>query len=342
MLYLGIPLPIEIDGEFTVLYPADPYYEDGEQRAIIEQEQADAVRHLARRWSTLNPLEVAKTLMSFVKEAGYQRRMWPDHSEWVCSLIADLVDAPRPWLEALIAEDAGGLHILPFLRRITNQKLRDWLNYVVECLNSEPYSGAAVVVLLELPDQAEPLETDLFVKLKDWPKLVSRALMDGSASIARIKRLLRTDDIELKSQTVEGLWNKSKEAGIPIEILDLWRDAVIHGHIPDYYLSQILAADSQLAYDWLLNRSTRDISHFRDEKHAIQPAVSVLSPIQKRSILEQASDEIFRSQRIVAAIIGDDVELYRWFLGTSDHRRLRLAPLSRKPNQNWAEMAVTA
>jgi hypothetical protein len=205
---LKIPLENEIDRHFTVLYPKDPDREDDEQRTRMEQEQSDAVRRLASQWSTLNPSEVAKTFMSYVKEAGFQRRMWPDHSAWICSLIAQEVDAPESWLAALIAEHADGSHILPFLRRIANRKAEGWLNHVVECLNSKSFTGAAVVVFLELPDQAEPLETELFVKLKDWPKLVSRALMQETVSIARIRRLLSTDDTGLKSQTVEGLWHK--------------------------------------------------------------------------------------------------------------------------------------
>lgn len=340
--YLDTSLAIEIDLDFTVLYPTDPYREDDEQRLRIEHEQSEAVRRLASQWSTLKPSEFAKTFMSYVKEAGYQRRMWPDHSDWACSLVAEVVDVPESWLTALIAENAHGSHILPFLRQIANRKIEGWLNYVVGCLNSKSFTGAAVVVLLALPDQAEPLETNLFSKLKDWPKLVSRALMEGTVSIARTRRLLSTENIELKSETVEGIWQKSKGAGISVEILDVWREAVIHGKIPDYYLSQIFVADNKLACDWLLDRTTRETSQHFDEKDAIPAAVSVLSLKQKQLILERASDEIFFSQRIVAAIVGDDLELYRWFLGSANHESLRLAPLRRKPTVKWAELAEVA
>ena len=291
----GFPFVVDIDPDYAVLFPDDPG-DDERGYEVRNNEQADAVRRLMSDWLLRSPTEGARKLVWCVRESKAARRQWPDLSQWMCSLLAGQAADPGAWLTALMAEDASADHLLPFLDCIVRQQQEGWLDCVIRCLRSPSLAVAALTVLISLPDQNDDLEREINEKLKAWPKLVEREAMFGRIPSPRLLRLLNDDDIGVLSATAEGIWHGRSEHPIPSELLVSWRRAVVRGGMSEHDLVAMFSADTDLAFEWLVDRANRKPTRYRHEDDAITAAANALSADQRSVILRQSAFQAYDNQ----------------------------------------------
>ena len=256
--------------------------------------------------------------------------------------MADGITTALPWLDALLEEKVRGDLVLPFLERAAGQKETGWEDRAIRCLRDDNLGGAGISVLLASSETTSDLLEETIERARAFPNVVEQLCRSGEIEVARVRRLLEDDDPELVEAAASGIWERSESTPVVRELLEPWRRAVIRAVKRDYHLCEMFKQDRELAYAWLLDRAQAQPLDYRFQDNAIVAASGQLSIDRKRSILRQVSPHVFDAPRIVRALVGTDVALYRELLADTDRASLHLAPLSGEPDEDWAELAIAA
>lgn len=336
--HLGVEFDVHVDKVFATLFPQDPLSEDWRER---QERQAAAVRALAGEWSDEQPDAVASKLAEVTHEAQIAGIGHPDYTEYVCRLLADKIDRAIPWIDSLLAVEVQPGNVRPFLDRAATRNEKGWMDRATSCLQHPTHASVGVALLLRTPGLDEDLLTEVLHGAERFPNMVRYSCHHGELPEAHVMRLLRHDAADVVEAAAVGLWECEPEGVIPLPLQVAWTSAVIEHAAKDYDLHRMFESDHELAFMWLMNRARADLPGYRVEDKSIAFAASLLTSEQKQQILQEVA-EVFNARHIVRYVIGNDVALYRRFLADPAKKFAHLAPLRRKPDEEWASLAIAA
>lgn len=337
---LDCHLEVTPDPEFETLFPAERL-RAGDWQAVQEG-QLSAVRELAERWGEGDPMEVAERVAKLEAAAGDVNKTYSRHTPVLCEEIAGRTERPMEWLRALLDNGASPDLVTPFLSRSASSAEEEWEEVARECLRIPALEFAAIYVTLTTPDPPPRLLSDVSDRLGRFANAVEVYCIRGQVPEETLTRLLRHEDAEVAAAAAAGEWHADPRGGVREGVESDWRAAMLEAPTDQHLISDILGSDPTLAHDWLLRRLSKErILGDVDLKPTIGDALSALDREQKLSILRSiSSGSMYHS--LVAALVGDDLELYGAFLSDGELTQVHLWPLVSMPTGSWSEKARLA
>jgi hypothetical protein len=348
---MDLDLGMDQDEVFELLYPARD--SSAEEYRIRQMQRNEGVRRLAAEWARESPEQVAARIAFYEQEAQRIDYGWMQNMPGLCQALAESVDEPERWLDALLRLDLRGRLISPFLERIVELRREGWDQRVQDCLETEALAWTAASLILKLPEPSLALLDRVFGKLGELTTLVEGLCLRKEIPLATLRSLLNFPAWETALAAAVGEWCSDPEGEVRAEIYSEWRAAVLRAKTEDYedaehkvglqyWLGPILASDPDLALEWLRSR-LRDTDlpwHFLGDS-PFSIAAHALRRQQKEKLLgELAPAEILQS--LVPALVGRDVDLYKQLLSLSHLKDYHLVAVGVPQVENWEDFALAA
>ena len=339
--HLEVCIDVSIDQDFARLFPGDPFDDEHKWRER-SQRQSDAARELASQWSRLDPHEVAPKLKWCIDEARTMNRVWPDYTSFIIQEIVQSVRNVIPLFDALIGVDLPALVLAQCLQEAKRRNEDGWRQRALYCLRSDAYAPAALLVLMDAAELSLDDDERLAVQARKNIAVVQQLCREHLIPETRLRELLIDNQKELAAAVAEGMWDGREGGMIAPALQQEWSHAVCQSKVSEHNLCDMFKVDRLLAMDWLRQHASAKSMECYTQSAAITAACEQLSRVQKQELLESVEIQSYAAHEIVRAAIGDDIELYREFLSNPSKVALHLAPLQRKPNERWAELALVA
>jgi hypothetical protein len=335
---LELRLAAPIDRVYDVLFPPAEYA--GEWKARHERQYADA-RALGEAWSDQAPEETAALLARYDREGARAERSWPRFSDVAAAAIAERVDEPLRWIDALVRQDAAADLVAPFLWRALQERL-EGSEAVWSQLFDAGYLYLCLDIALRSADASDEMLERTLGSLEGAEQLVQTACIRGEVTAERLIRLLVHPSPAVSAAAAEGLWySGGKGEDIPQELRPAWRNAIVRHGRSEHILREVFGTDPDLAKEWLLARSGADVhSQFREDE-AFAHAVAVLDKATRRELLDTL-DVDFGPPGFFGTLVGNDKVLFRALLARAELRRVHLEPLEGHPSAEWSRLAAMA
>ena len=193
----------------------------------------------------------------------------------------------------------------------------------------------------------------LFPRPIIWASGLSILANSGEVSKSALLALLNEAPEHVQLAAAIGHWHVIKEQGLDESLGDAWRDAIIRSaeaseridDIASFWIGEILKKDNALATAWM-TRLVQDQGnrHGYSLEEMIKEVVTTLEQKQLRAIVNAISPhrKQWEIREIVAALVGNSVELYWELLKMEKLKPLHLVPLAGKPDDAWVPKAVLA
>lgn len=343
---LDVDIDAPLDEDFSVLYPQN----EREDWRKAEQQQRQAVYDLASRWSQKDPVQIAQLIKWFEQEAQEANIHWPRWTPTVMRDMADQVASPSIWLSAWIESSLPSELIHPFLQRSAELDESDWQDLATTCLHESRLRGAAISVILGLPNSPRNLIDEVLLHLDGFEQLIEVMCLRGEISEERVKALLTHGDPSIARAAASGEWCCDPKGEVRSSLSTDWRRVVVKHSLSEHLLGEILKDDAQLAYDWLVARLSDPpslaIRLSDDRLSAIEIAVKQLGNEARLQFLERIAEmgsrTLYYFTDLVVLLVDTNLELYRHVLFEECLRPVHLAPLSSSINETWMELACLA
>jgi hypothetical protein len=138
-----------------------------------------------------------------------------------------------------------------------------------------------------------------------------------------------------------GEWYAEPRGKVRDGLLADWRSGILKAPA-DQPVGEILKADSELAHDWLCERTGGTYAAgLVILRPAVEDAVSVLNQEQRRSVLRTLRPTSMLTS-LASTLVGEDLDLYRMFLQDQELTSVHLWPLAGRPTHIWPEKAKLA
>jgi len=326
------------DPVYEVLFPLEDFAGDWQAR---QHRQYEAAVDLGARWAGEPVAGVASMLVRYDREGLRTARAWPRLTDVATSSLAERVDQPLEWVEALLCEGARPDLIGPFLRRALEEDGSAAEGIWNRLFERDTYRTLCMQVAL-CGRASEAMLDTAFANLDQAEHLVHAACLRSEVPLDRVVRLLDHPAAAVSAAAVEGVWYAGERGGsIPPEIQTAWRGAVVRSVRAEPLLQEVFRGGPDLAKDWLLARRGEDIfSRFR-EGEAFNHAVAELDPAARRELINTL-DPSFGPPGFFGTLVGNSPELYRALLARSELRSVHLDPLEGRPTTSWVELAKLA
>ena len=335
--HLDLEIEIPLDPDFEILYPV----ENLEDWKPAREQQISAVRELAKEWSKLDPVWVVERIASIEHEA---RSIGIGHPRWtrvLCTGIAENTTSPNIWIQAMIDVDATSDLVEPLLCRAAEIAEPGWGELAFACLERPMLRGAAISLVLTLPDPPEDLLAAVLQEIDGYVPLVETLCIRNKVPEHLVRQLLRHESAAIASAAAQGEWHADPERSVRDSIRGEWRDVVVKRVSDDFWLGRVLKDDTFLAYEWLQARVAEQAPELFRYKNAVEAAVTALDIEARRRILHQVP-ETYGVEELVTYLIGENLALYRELLNDERLKRLHLVPLQGHPEGVWVEKAKLA
>ena len=336
-------LSVELDPVFELLYP-ESYVETEPAREAARQE---GLRNLAEEWEQLGPEAMSQRLAWYEAEAERIGYSWPRGSQEICRVLANRVEDPLPWLEALLKVHLASSFVSPFLERLVFDRREGWDQMVNRCLEDDQHRSEAIDAVLQLQDAPPLLVEKALNHATTWPMSIETMASRRKMPSETLRDAFRHPSWEVALAAAVGEWLAGRENGVRDELRADWQDAVLRARTDDsrtglqHWLAAILAKDPDLALDWLRAR-LRDAdppNYFLRGPFA--SAVHALRHEQRAQLLsELPALPILGS--LLPQLVKRDMELYRQLLARAELRAYHLVPLGGKPDEAWSTLALVA
>ncbi len=351
----GSDVEVEIDPAFELLYLSESESEnlsdwqrrerDPRRHLQRPMERHEEVRRLARTWAVeREPHDLARHLLDYEQESAWLQssQSW---SVTLCSFLAEYVERPSSWLEAFLDEQMPPKLVLPFLKRIAEERLEAWEALVERCFVHTDYVRVAVQVTLMMTAAPENLLRAACSHVSRWPSLVENLALRRELPIPTLLTLLRHSDVEVSLHAATGEWYAEPKGKVKSEVRAAWRLAILRSAedrgvgMKSYRLRDILTRDSSLACEWLGKRLSSGATAFSDRD--LRLVMTDLDDQQRLALLDQIPAKPMVS-KLLSQLIDRRPEIYRELLGRDRFRKHHLCPLEGIPDASWAEIALVA
>jgi hypothetical protein len=346
----GIAVNLKPDPVFDLFFPSRDHLLER-----LEEWEANwqaSLKELADQWVKREPVEVAKHLVRYEKEAQSIGRAWPPRGDTeICRRIAAMTESPEVWLDLLLAQGASGVLTGPFLEALVESHRVGWERQVERFLELSPqHAWSAVEAILRLPSPPSTLFQKALERLAEFPQLLEVLCLRLQIPVDNLKLILRHPRWELALTAAEGEWNADPEGNVRAEVALDWRSAILRSKSDDeleepglvFWLREILSRDPELAYDWLTVR-LRDEPwpYYISERSPFDAALSALGREQRIRLLEEPACA-HAPDGFVGALVGKDPEVFKKVLSLESLREHHLEPLGFQPDEVGMELATLA
>lgn len=337
-----LDIDLELDPTFELLYPT---VEDRESNGTrLDDDLID----LAVSWAAKPASETLERLQFYANEASRIGHGWPRFDLDFCRHLAQRTDTPETWVDEAMARVLPADLVYPFLKRLVEERRKGFETRLDRCLEETTYSGIAVALVLGFDEPPADLSKKAIDKAHAFSQLVRSMSQRGEIPVPTLVQLLSHSSPESALAAATGEWLARPKGSVRIEVRDAWQQAILQAEpgylgVSEYWLGEILAADSVLAYYWLrqyLNET--DPMTYHRKIGVFVRAIGVLSREQRITLLDELQPRGIMTHAL-AELIQRDTNVYIKLLGIVHlGRELRLAPLQGIPDVAWAELAALA
>lgn len=338
-VHADLKIDIETDPEFLILFPIERFTDDWRE---VEGEQTEAVRGLARRWSTEAPEAIASKLVEYEQFAQGAGMTYPRYTGLACDVIADSIEEGHDlWAKVLIESGAKPDLVGPFLHKALLEGAA-WESVWQNCFESVELRGLAFYEALTSPTTPTDVIKTVLEDLSGHGGLIEHWCYRREIPFERLELLLHHKDPRIAAAIATGIAGAYRTEAIPKKIEASWREAVIKYLREGYELQEALKRDPSLAKEWLTAwfEEVDPLPLWR-QSDVIKAAVSALSSDDRAEVLSAIPADSFQSS-LVQELVGTDTGLYSKLLTRQDLRSLHLAPLDGPPSSLWVELAIFA
>lgn len=341
-------LDLHLDPKFERMFPSEMYDRDDWEEQ--HQQWLEDIGDFAETLTDRPPEEVASLVAGMYQEAvlADMHHLRLGH---LCAKLAERVPKPARTAEALIAHELAAPLIAPFLVQAAAAQDTDWIRLARRLLSDLEYRWNAVQVVLTHQSAPADLRCRALSVAHEMPMLedfMRERCREMSEST--IAELLQSGDARVAVASALGYWCAHRGAE-DAAFGEVWRRAVLRSasEIPGgidsaYWVGDILARDGDLAVEWLvLNQSVQYSPHTSTSKVAEETA-GALDFERRASVIKRLASgkEVWPSAKVIALLVGDDTELYRKLLESSELRDQHLDPLHRELDDTWRRLASVA
>jgi hypothetical protein len=325
------------DPDFSALFPlTDPL-----ERHRFQVQQLAHVRALAEDWRAV-PVDVGVSkLCRFEREIREAGHVWPDYRIQFCQRLAELVESPLAWAEALSSARAHPSLVFEFVRAGYQQKepgVEAFLRKLIQC---EDYRLAAVLILLRDSGAVPNLLSLASASIRGAGSLIEGEALLGRLPVQTLRSLLLHDDDEIATAAAIGEWERFSHGGAPTAVPTEWRAAIVRCTTGDSRLAEILRSNRSLAIAWLEQQISTKSDCLYGHDDATSAAVGTLAPEDRRALLRCVPAE-YQMKDLLKALIENDIEAYSILLSMESHKAYHLVPLEQIGGAAWADMAKLA
>lgn len=335
---LGIDIEFSVEREFEILFPK---FERREWEQDVDKQQK-AVIDLAEEWWVKTPSEIASVLLRLEREATVQHT-WPRWSPTLCGLIAEKITEVNQWLSCFIEAQLPGDLCLPFLLKAVRGRVHGWDESVAKCLQNPLYEWVAVNTLITENNLPTDLLNNAFQSANKYPDMIFTACLRNQVPETTLKAMLSLVNTDVSTQAAMGTWWADPRGEINEGIATEWRAAILRAHGAQFFSSEILEADKELAFDWLISRLDEKRKYFDfHTRKEISAAISALDSEQRLAALVRVPDDGLLTFELLTDLTSDDLKVCEEVLRTSRFGQLRLIFLHAHPKGIWPEKALLA
>lgn len=336
--HLNLEIEIPVDEEFQILYPG----REPEDWRAAQERQAAAVRELAAKWSQKNPATIVKRIAFIETEAQKLDSHYPRWTPYLCTQIAQQAESVIPWLQALMKAELTTDLVAPFLSMAAQSEQPDWQEYAFACLDRQNYKLATIALTLRLQDPPQELFKHVFEQLPDYSQTVETMCLRNEVPEATLGQLLQHESPAVAEAAAKGEWHADPQGEIRESLYETWQNVVVNQAAEGYWLKQVFQRDPALAYRWLETQLARaDFMFFRQDE-SIKAAIDSLDAAARKQLLNLVSSNRFKSNELVAHIVGDDLGVFEALLSSERLVDLHLIPLLGYPEGTWIQKALLA
>lgn len=340
-----LDIDLEPDQTFELLYPTV------ENREAHGARLDDELSNLAVSWAAQPASEILERLQFYANEAHRIGHGWPRLNPDFCRHLAQRTDSPATWVDEAMERALPADFVDPFLKRLVEERREGFETRLERCLDDDAYSAIAVAPVLGSDDPPTGLlekAIEALDRSRAIAQLVREMAQRGEVPVSTLVQILRHASPGSALAAATGEWLAQPRGSVRCEVREAWRQVILQAgpggsDMSEYWLGEILAADSDLAYGWLrryLNETDPMTHHMRIG--AFVRAIGSLSREQRITLLDELQPRDIMGHAL-AELIQRDSDVYIKLLGIKRlGRELHLAPLRGIPDDAWAELAAVA
>ena len=312
---------------------------------------ADHVKdaELVERWRHRSVETIATSLArveSEAKAAGITFPPWRCHV--LCGRLAQVLPNPVGAAKAFMKRELPGTLVEPFLREAARDGRPEWESIVRRCLRDERYREIGFAAAISHPAPPEEVLSAALANAGEMGKRIEACFYQGLIPGATTRALLQCHDARVAVSAAIGLWQAVTQEDRDGTFDEAWRRAILRAPAgrsvhDEYWIGEIMSADSHLAEEWLLAKFGQhgDLHHWMVE-NAVAKILPTLSARQRTRVLTGLRPDPWNND-LVKLLVGDDGEIYRKLLDAEDLAPFHLAPLVGKPDEKgWRAKALLA
>lgn len=351
---MRIDLDLPIDPIFDLLYPN----RDGEELISWEErweEARRAIQPLGREWSAKDPTEVARRIRELEKAREISGRGVNERMVVFLEELSAASSKPEGLWGAFLGQGLAPFHLRPMVTAVVERKRPEWEEMLARLLDEEPYDWIAFEIILSLSEPPPDLLLKALKEASRYPQLVRTLCLQNRVSLPVLTQLLDHGDWRVARQAAIGEWLADPKRVIKPEVETSFRDAVVrsrttHGSTPpegpdhhgDFYLSQLLASDKELAFGWLVRRfHTRDLPAFVSPRSPFWAAMGALDDAARKELLDHIPAHRI-ARYLLPLLIARKVPLFQSLLAKRELRPYALKALEGLPDEAWADLVELA
>ena len=329
-------LDIIEDDVLDALYPTKDLESDWKTQ---EENWTHAVDELADSWINRGPHEVIAELESIELELNQQ---WPRLTPDLCYRLAEKTPEPLLWFDLMLPTALTADTIMPFLEEASRRPVEGWEQALRSSFETERLRGRAFQIILTHPHVPDDLNDAAWSIAGQCIGEVRQMLWSNRLTQETILKFFSHPDKPLVGMLAVKVWQHNKRA-IADNIRTLWEQAIIEHHEGDYWLGEIFKVEPDLAMRWFKQRFDKDsLNPSYEFSSEINDILATWSVAHRRNLLAIIPDAHFDND-LIAATIGDDLELYELLLQqVNRNKSALLSPLHRPIDTVWQAFAKVA
>ena len=219
------------------------------------------------------------------------------------------------------------------------------------CLRDQRYREIGFAIAISHPASPRKVLSAALANAEEMGTLIEAYVHQGLIPRTTTRAMLQCPDPRVAVPAAIGHWQAVRQEGREGTLDEAWRGAILHAPVgeagrsvhDEYWIGEMMSADSRLAEEWLLSKFGQhgDLHSWMVED-AVAKIVPTLSAQQRMRVLTGLRPDPW-NEDLVRLLVGDDDGIYRKLLDADELTSFHLAPLAGKPdNKGWRAKALLA
>ena len=344
----------EIGRQFGVMVEAatDRDFEDLYPPGFRSPEIGEPDDRVIDRWRRLGVDRLTLSLARVRTEAERAGLRYPPWAAlYLGGRLAATLPDPVAATMAFMKQELPAELVEPFLGKMAEDDRPEWASIVHRCLRSDRYRAIGFAAAICHPASPREILSAAIGNAGDMAKVIEMCFYQGLVPSTTTLTMLQCGDSRVAGPAAIGLWQAVTREGRGGTLDEAWRRAILRAPVGelggsahgDYWIGEIMSADSRLAEEWLLLKFGRhgDL-HFWRVEDVVTKIIPTLSAERRTRVLMGLRPDRW-NEALMRLLVGDDDEIYGKLLGLEELAPLHLAPLTGKPDgKGWRAKALQA